>query len=959
MLSNLGIGARLFLAFLGITALSLLPGVAGWLILREISDSQTRLNTEALPAVVAAQRTAETSARLVAAAPALTLAHDEASRAKQEAELLSVADEILKSVAEAKFSSLDKASAGSLAGPVDALVRNLSIQSRLVKERLELQRNFSDRAERTIAAATAIVDLSETLVSNASARASAEVASLYGLIDDQARHKEAYDALDRLVEEDIYLLDRMWELRLRSSQIGLLINRLTRAIDRNEVVDIAGNYKGHLRVVRRRVASIDDPVWRAQAASFLTLLDAANGSTPFDVGLFGERERLLEIGDELERVAEDNRNLSANVSHVAKEMINNSQAIAGSISARTERAVNAGLYVLVLSSFIAVLVSGFIAWLYVERGIVRHLASLANAMQRLTDGDLSVEVEYEGTRELKALSTAVVAFRDESKQRRALEIERERTNEELRRHREELQELIGERTEQLQQEVAGHAEARERAEAASRTKSDFLATMAHEIRTPMTGMLGMLRILNDSTLVAAQRKRLSVAASSGEALLGILNNILDTSKIESGKISLDPVAFNLRETLRGIVDLMRPAAREKSLTLSLIWDSKLAPLNIGDAGKLRQIVFNLVSNAVKFTQRGGIRVVAHLIEQNGNAQMVGIAVSDTGIGIPEADQEHIFETFTQTDASITRRYGGTGLGLAISRGFARALGGSLSVKSAPGKGSIFELTLTLPAAANGNRKRAVKPSKSRRSGHALQVLVVEDDEATRLVAARFLKDMGHRVIEAADGYLAVEAVRSRMPDIVLMDISLPRMDGIETAARLRQEGGAMRPPILAMSAHVFKDEIEHYLASGMDAFVAKPLTPEGLALAIADVMGGDVRRLQADHVDRSAFHADIKALGYETVLRILNVVENTLPQRFAEMDEALAAGDMRRLASIAHATRSSAASAGFTSLYESAGALEISARSRRLAEARRLVASCEGLYRLAIAEARRLIAEDV
>lgn len=959
MLSNLGIGARLFLAFLGITALSLSPGVTGWLILREISDSQTRLNTEALPAVVAAQRTAETSARLVAAAPALTLAHDEASRAKQEAELLSLADEILKSVAEAKFSSLDKASAGSLAGTVDALVRNLSVQSRLVKERLELQRNFSDRAERSITAATAIVDLSETLVSNASARASAEVASLYGLIDDRARHKEAYDALDRLVEEDIYLLDRMWELRLRSSQIGLLVNRLTRAIDRNEVADIAGSYKGHLRVVRRRVASIDDPVWRAQAASFLTLLDAANASAPFDVGLFGERVRLLEISDELERVAEDNRNLSAKVSHVAQDMINSSQAIAQTISARAGRAVSVGLYVLVSSSLIAVLISGFIVWLYVERGIVRHLASLVNAMQRLTDGDLSVEVEYEGTRELKALSTAVAAFRDESKQRRALENERERTNEELRRHREELQELIGERTEQLQQEVAGHAEARKRAEAASRTKSDFLATMAHEIRTPMTGMLGMLRILNDSTLVAVQRKRLSVAASSGEALLGILNNILDTSKIESGKISLDPVTFNLRETLRGIVDLMRPAAREKGLTLSLTWDSKLAPLNIGDAGKLRQIVFNLVSNSIKFTQRGGIRVVAQLVEQNGNAQTVGIAVSDTGIGIPKADQEHIFETFTQTDVSITRRYGGTGLGLAISRGFARALGGSLSVKSTPGKGSIFELKLTLPVAANGDLKRAMKPSRSRRSGHALRILVVEDDEATRLVAARFLKNMGHRVIEAADGYVAVEAVRRRMPDLVLMDISLPRMDGIETAARLRQEGGAKRLPILAMSAHVFKGEIEHYLESGMDAFVSKPLTPEGLALAMADVMGGDVRRSQAGHVDRSALHADINALGYETVLRILNVVENTLPQRFADMNEALAAGDMRRLASIAHATRSSAASAGFTSLYESAGALEVSARLRRQAEARRHVASCEDLYRLAIAEARRLIAEDI
>lgn len=420
MLSRLGIGARLFLAFLGITLLSLSSGIAGWLILREISSAQSRINSQALPAVAAAQHTAETAARLVASAPALTAVRDEASRAAQERELSALAAEIRKSVSAAGLSSLDSTAVGELSTKVDALVANLAAQNRLVKERLQLQESFAGRAERTIQAATAIVDLSETLVSNTTAGASAVISSLYGLIDEGRKREEAYDALDRLIEQDIYLLGRMWELRLRSSQIGLLANQLTRTVDRNEVAEMARGYEEHLRVVRRRVASIDDPVRREQASGFLQILDAASGNAPVGDSLFGERLRLIAIADDLEKVAEANGNLSAEVSQVAQGMLRNSETFARTISAQAQSALDAGLYILLITSLVAVAISGLIVWLYVERGIVRRLAALSNAMQRLTDGDLTVAVVAEGTKELKALSSAVVAFRDESQKRRAL-----------------------------------------------------------------------------------------------------------------------------------------------------------------------------------------------------------------------------------------------------------------------------------------------------------------------------------------------------------------------------------------------------------------------------------------------------------------------------------------------------------------------------------------------------------
>lgn len=960
--SGLGIGTRLLLAFIGVTAVSLSSGFAGWFMLREVSLAQTRLSDEALPAVAATRRAADASARLVAAAPILSNSESESQRAAHQAELSSLAREINDSASAVSSALLDKETAARLNSALELLVINLATQGRLVAERLVIEEQFGRRSQSAIEASTAIVDLSETLVSNSSAGASAVIANLYGLVDDPARNFETYNALDRLIEQDIYMLDRMWELRLRSSQIALLVNRLTRAIETQEVADIEDAASGHLRVVRRRVASIEDPVRRAEASSRLQVLGAAISASPRGQSLFDEKLRLISIASELDQVADNNNELSADVGSIAEAMFLSSEEFAREAAAQADSSISR-MNGLLITSLVAIFLSGATVWIFIQGGIVNPLRRLTGAMQRLTSGDLDVEVRKEAVPELQALSNAVRAFHDESTQRRALEVEREETNEALRRHREELQVLVTERTVQLQdanerlrREVVQHEQARELAESASRAKSSFLATMSHEIRTPMTGMLGMLRILNDSDLAPRHKRKLTIAAGAGQALLGILDGILDYSKVESGMSDLEKVNFRLKEALAGVVDLMRPSAAEKGLWMELSWDHRIWSRHSGDVGKLNQIVFNLVSNSIKFTQRGRIDVAAHLLHSADDKQAIAITVTDTGIGISPKEQERVFDAFTQADPSITRRFGGTGLGLAISRRFAEAMGGSLSVSSEPGRGSVFSLTVSLgkPTSDREQDRRTFASGENRH--RQLRVLVVEDDEATRMVAQSFLEALGHHAILANDGHEALGAVVRDRPDLVLMDISLPGIDGGETTRRLRRIEGAEDLPVIAMSAHVFKTDVDKYLASGMNGYVAKPLMPETLGAAISRVLNGDTHETSPEPLDRLSFNDDLATLGADTMRNILDAAQKAIPERFGQMRANMESESLATVAELAHATRSSASAAGLNALYASASELEIAARNNNRDGANALLADCEAAYELGMREALMLVA---
>ncbi len=520
-----------------------------------------------------------------------------------------------------------------------------------------------------------------------------------------------------------------------------------------------------------------------------------------------------------------------------------------------------------LSFLLKIFLEGFViffilcggVFFFFNKTISLRVYRLLDTAKQLAGGDLDARSRLKGSDELAVISRAFDQMADDIKIK----------NNELHSAKDVLERRVAERTSELNKLTNQLASAKDAAEAASEAKTQFLARMSHEIRTPMHAVMSMTGFVLKTDLTDKQREYLQVIQVSAENLLAIINDILDFSKIEAGKMEIETIDFDLHNTLQTVIKNHQPFAEKKQIYLKITVSEDTPRFVNGDPVRFSQVLSNLITNAIKFTDKGGVNVY---VKQSQNGK-ISFSINDTGIGIPEAKIEHIFESFMQADSSTTRKYGGTGLGLPISKQLVELMGGEIKATSRQGMGSSFFFTIAFSRAEFKEQPSVAYEQTPHGDGQPikeLKILLAEDDPVNVKVAGVFISEIGWTMAHAENGMEALRMLSEQKFDTVLMDLSMPDMDGLEACNRLRNgEAGEINRnvPVIAMTAHAFSGIREKCLKAGMNDYISKPVDFSRLKDIILYLIDTDFELAEPKDDDKAC---DESVLDIESTLRRLN-----------------------------------------------------------------------------------------